>query len=150
MNTYAYTPDPISWVNPFDLFTCEINWKKGPNKWVKGKLSEHYKKHVLEQGEFGDISMKKHHELMEDFLIDNSPSYKQAKIGNQIIKFNPATNRVLVGNAKNREILSFYKSQPEFLTKDPFTDAIDIALKKQVHLHLAWYENYYNHKKIGN
>ncbi|MDK1702581.1 hypothetical protein OSR40_002380 [Serratia rubidaea] len=130
MNTYAYTPDPICWVNPFDLFTCEINWKKGPNKWVKGKLSEHYKKHVLEQGEFGDISMKKYHELMEDFLIDNSPSYKQAKIGSQIIKFDPATNRVLVGNAKNREILSFYKSQPEFLTKDPFTDAIDIALQK--------------------
>ena len=74
--------------------------------------------------------MKQYHELMEDFLMDNSPGYKYAKIGNQIIKFDPATNRVLVGNAKNREILSFYKAQPEFVKKDPFTDAIDIALNK--------------------
>ncbi|QLV00187.1 hypothetical protein HV284_03345 [Escherichia marmotae] len=74
--------------------------------------------------------MKQYNELMEDFLMDNSPSYKYAKIGNHIIKFDPATERVLIGNAKNREILTFYKSKPEFVNKDPFTDAVDEALSK--------------------
>ncbi|EOM5446799.1 RHS repeat domain-containing protein, partial [Escherichia coli] len=130
INLYQYAPNPLSYIDPFGLFTCGVNWKKGPNKWAKGKLSKHYNKHVLEQGEFGDISMKQYHELMEDFLMDNSPSYKYAKIGNHIIKFDPATERVLIGNAKNREILTFYKSKPEFVKKDPFTDAVDEALSK--------------------
>ncbi|EPD4823197.1 hypothetical protein ACSALU_004561, partial [Salmonella enterica subsp. enterica] len=130
INLYAYAPNPLSWTDPFGLFTCGVNWKKGQNKWAKGKLGDHYRKHVLEQGEFGNISMKQYHELMEDFLMDNSPGYKYAKIGNQIIKFDPATNRVLVGNAKSREILSFYKAMPEHVTTDPFKDAVNVALGK--------------------
>uniref|UniRef100_UPI003850F559 RHS repeat-associated core domain-containing protein n=1 Tax=Kosakonia cowanii TaxID=208223 RepID=UPI003850F559 len=130
LNTYTYVVDPLGWVDPLGLFMCEVNWKKGPNKWAKGKLSSHYKKHVVEQGEFGDITLKQYHELMEDFLADNSANFKQAKIGNQLIKFDPETNRVLIGNAKNREILSFYKAKPEFVEVDPFTDAVNEALRK--------------------
>lgn len=86
--------------------------------------------HIVKQGEFGDISMKQYHQQMEGFLLELSPDFKQAKIGNQVIKFDPGYNRVLVGYAKDREILSFYKLQPDLVKDSPFTDAINEALRK--------------------
>lgn len=74
--------------------------------------------------------MKQYHELMEEFLTDNASGYKHAKVGNQIIKYDPATNRTLIGNAKNRKILSFYKAKPEFVKEDSFTDAVNEAMRK--------------------
>jgi len=38
----------------------------------------------------------------EQFLADESPGMKQAKVGNQLIKVDPATNRVLAGHAMER------------------------------------------------
>jgi len=59
--------------------------------------------------EFGDISKNEYHELMEQFLADDSPGIKQTKVG---------------------KILSFYKVLPEFVVDDPFTDAVNYALEK--------------------
>lgn len=67
---------------------------------------------------------------MEKFLIESSHNFKETKIGNQLIKFDPNTNRVLIGHAKDREILSFYKAQSSLVKNDPFTDAINEALRK--------------------
>ena len=72
--------------------------------------------------------MKQYHEQMEKFLIESSHNFKEAKIGNQLIKFDPNTNRVLIGHAKDREILSFYKAQSSLVKNDPFTDAINDSI----------------------
>jgi hypothetical protein len=114
-------------VDPIGLCFSSVKWKKGQSM-KKGKLSEHYNKHVGKQGEFGDISMKQYHEQMEKFLLESSYNFKEAKIGNQLIKFDPNTNRVLIGHAKDREILSFYKAQPSLVKDDPFTDAINDSI----------------------
>jgi RHS repeat-associated protein len=129
-NLYQYAPNGLTWVDPIGLCFSSVKWKKGQSIWKKGKLSEHYNKHVGKQGEFGDISMKQYHEQMEKFLLESSYNFKEAKIGNQLIKFDPNTNRVLIGHAKDREILSFYKAQPSLVKDDPFTDAINEALRK--------------------
>lgn len=111
-------------------FFDNISWKKGKNIWKKGKLSEHYNKHVLTRNEFGNITMDDYHNQMENFLKESSTQFKEVKIGNQIIKYDPDTNRMLIGHAKDREVQSFYRALPEYTTVDPLTDAIDEALRK--------------------
>ncbi|MFJ7888352.1 DUF6531 domain-containing protein [Lysinibacillus xylanilyticus] len=127
---YGYVGDPNISIDPLGLFFSDVKWKKGKNKWKSGELGTHYNKHVVKQGEFGDISQNEYHDLMEQFLADESPGIKQAKVGNQLIKVDPATNRVLAGHAKDGKILSFYIALPEFVVEDPFTDAVNFALEK--------------------
>ncbi|WP_370577826.1 RHS repeat domain-containing protein [Snodgrassella alvi] len=127
-NLYQYAPNGLMWIDPLGLCFSSVKWKKGQSIWKKGKLSEHYNKHVVKQSEFGNISMKQYHEQMEKFLIESSHNFKEAKIGNQLIKFDPNTNRVLIGHAKDREILSFYKAQSNLVKNDPFTDAINDSI----------------------
>ena len=127
---YGYVGDPNISIDPLGLFFSDVKWKKGKNKWKSGELGTHYNKHVVKQGEFGDISQNEYHDLMEQFLADESPGMKQAKVGNQLIKVDPATNRVLAGHAKDGKILSFYIALPEFVVEDPFTDAVNYALEK--------------------
>lgn len=107
----------------------DIDWKSGKAIWGQGQLSAHYKKHVITNGEFGKISMNEYHDLMMDFLKEKG-AFKEARLGNQVIKYDPATNRVLAGNAKKRETLTFYKALPEHIKIDPWTDAISEAQSK--------------------
>ncbi|MCY0976647.1 hypothetical protein PGH12_05720 [Chryseobacterium wangxinyae] len=111
-------------------FFDNISWKKGKSIWKKGKLSEHWNKHVIDRKEFGDITMDEYHTQMENFLKESSSQFKEVRIGNQVIKYDPNTSRMLVGHAKDKEVKSFYKALPEYTTKDPLTDAIDVALKE--------------------
>ena len=54
----------------------------------------------------------------------------QARLGNQLLRFDPVTKRVIIGHAKNKEILSFYKAIPQYVKIDPWTDAVNIAIGK--------------------
>lgn len=111
-------------------FFENINWKKGKAIWKSGKLSEHFNKHVIERKEFGNISMDDYHNEMVNFLNESSSNFKEVRIGNQLIKYDPNSKRILIGHAKDREVKSFYKALPEYTTIDPLTDAIDVALKE--------------------
>jgi hypothetical protein len=45
-----------------------INWKE----FAKGKLSGHFDKHVVDQGEFGEISQTEYLKLAKDFASETS------------------------------------------------------------------------------
>lgn len=74
--------------------------------------------------------MDDYHNEMEKFLKESASDIKEVKIGNQMIKYDPMSKRMLIGHAKDREVLSFYIAQMEYTQIDPLTDAIDEALRK--------------------
>jgi len=116
------------WKNSLKGFQ-EIQWKNGQAIWKKKKLGDHYKKHVKNQGEFGEIKINEYHDLMKEFL-EETGEFTQARLGNQLLRFDPATKRVIIGHAKNKEILSFYKALPKYTKIDPWTDAVNEAIEK--------------------
>jgi len=117
-----------NWKNTLKGFQ-EIEWKNGKAIWKKSKLGEHYNKHVIKQKEFGNVTQNEYHELMKDFLGETG-DFTQARLGNQLLKYDPITKRVIIGHAKNKEILSFYKALPEFTKIDPWTDIVNEAISK--------------------
>ena len=93
LNSYQYVPNPTGWVDPLGLSSCpnagkpssglenpeqnvhnnkseipaptagSINWKG----FSQGKLQPHYKKHVLDQHEFGNITQAEYLKQAKDF-----------------------------------------------------------------------------------
>jgi hypothetical protein len=99
----------------------EIKWKG----FSKGKLSEHYNKHVVSQGEFGNITQNDYLQQAKSFASEINSQFKEKVVGDIIIKYDPATGRLLVGNVAAREIRTFYIDDGRF--SDPFQAAINEA-----------------------
>jgi RHS repeat-associated protein len=97
-----------------------VKWKG----FSKGKLSDHYEKHVLKQKEFGDISQAEYLKQAKGFAKE-SGKFNEANVGNFVIKHDPASGRVLVGHGKSREIRTFYRDDGRH--SDAFQAAIDYA-----------------------
>lgn len=104
----------------FDGFSS-VKWKG----FSSGKLAEHYQKHVIEGNEFGDISQSEYLKQVKDFAAESNSSFMETKVGNFIVKHDPATRRTFIGHLKDREIRIFYKA--DFRDADPFQAAIDLA-----------------------
>ncbi len=64
------------------------------------------------------------------YILYETGEFTQARLGNQLLKYDPIIKRVIVGHAKNKEILSFYKALPQYVKIDPWTDAVNIAIGK--------------------
>lgn len=97
---------------------ASVKWKG----FSKGELSQHFDKHGLE---FGDITQNQYLNLAKDFAKESNSAFKETKVGNFIIKYDPETRRVLVGQAKSREIRTFYKADSR--DADPFEAAVNLA-----------------------
>ncbi len=87
------------WVH--NISCAEIKWKG----FKQGSLSEHYDKH---KKEFGDITQAEYYKRAKGFSAETNASFKEEIVGNFIVKYDPATNRVLIGHIKDREIRTFY------------------------------------------
>ena len=98
----------------------KIKWKG----FSKGKLKEHYDKHVIDQQEFGNISPSNYLKQAKDFAVEPGV-FKEAQVGNILIKYDPDSGRVLVGNANSREIRTFYIDDGR--SEDPFKAAVELA-----------------------
>ncbi|WP_347707602.1 hypothetical protein [Clostridium sporogenes] len=112
------------------LFGKETGKVVSSVKWKgfrKGELTTHYKKHVVEMGEFGKITQSQYMKMAKEYAAETSSAFKEGKVGNFIIKYDPNTRRVLVGHGKSREIRTFYKA--DFRDHDPFQAAIELAKK---------------------
>ena len=84
------------------------NWKgfsseKNPETRLT-KLQEHYDKHVIRGQEFGDISQTDYLKMAKAFAKESDPNFMQAKVGNIVIKYDPGTRRLFIGNIKSRQI----------------------------------------------
>ncbi|WP_315069728.1 RHS repeat-associated core domain-containing protein [uncultured Clostridium sp.] len=140
LNLYAYCGNnPVSYYDPSG-YNKEVCVGKGRSaaegmaeagdlasavKWKgfsKGELLQHFDKHG---SEFGDITQNQYLNLAKDFAKESNSAFKETKVGNFIIKFDPETRRVLVGQAKSREIRTFYKADGR--DADPFEAAINLA-----------------------
>jgi hypothetical protein len=99
---------------------ASVKWKG----FSKGKLSDHYEKHVLKQKEFGDISQAEYLKQAKGFGKE-SGKFNEANVGNFVIKHDPVTGRVLIGHGKSREIRTFYRDDGRH--SDAFQAAIDYA-----------------------
>jgi RHS repeat-associated protein len=104
------------WVH--NISCGEINWKG----FSSGKLKSHWEKHGHE---FGKISQNEYLKLAKGFAAETNSSFKEQVVGNFIVKYDPATGRVLVGHIKDRQIRTFYKDDGR--SNDPFQAAIDLA-----------------------
>ncbi|WP_409069157.1 hypothetical protein ACFLKB_04805 [Clostridium sp. FAM 1755] len=112
------------------LFGKETGKVVSSVKWKgfrKGELTTHYKKHVVEMGEFGKITQSQYMKMAKEYAAETSSAFKEGKVENFIIKYDPNTRRVLVGHCKSREIRTFYKA--DFRDHDPFQAAIELAKK---------------------
>jgi RHS repeat-associated protein len=101
---------------------CPVIWKG----FEKGKLEEHFGKHVIDQREFGNITQNQYNKLAREFASETGDFLEQ-KVGNFWVKYDPATNRAFIGYLKTREIRSFYK--PDGRTGNAFQELIDNAIK---------------------
>ncbi len=108
-------------VNKTIGLASSIKWKG----FRAGQLAEHYNKH---KDEFGDITQNEYLKLAKDFAAEMGENFKETKVGNFIIKYDPDTRRILIGNGKSREIRTFYKADGR--DEDPFQAAIDLARQK--------------------
>ena len=98
-----------------------IKWKG----FSKNKLLVHYKKHVLGQKEFGEITQTDYLKQAKNFASEINENFKESLIGNFSVKYDPLTRRTFIGHTKSREIRTFYKA--DFRTESPFEDAIKLA-----------------------
>lgn len=108
------------------------NWKgfsseKNPETGLT-KLQEHYDKHVIRGQEFGDISQTDYLKMAKAFAKESDPNFMQAKVGNIVIKYDPGTRRLFIGNIKSRQIRTFYRA--DYRSPDPFIAAIEEAISK--------------------
>lgn len=91
-------------------------------------MKAHYEKHVLKQNEFGDITQNEYLRLAKEFATEEGSNFVETEVSNILIKYDSATRRVFIGNAKTREIRSFYIAGED--VADPLQQAIDIAMDK--------------------
>ena len=100
-----------------------------PIKWKgfsKGELAEHYKKHVIEQGEFGDITQSEYLRRAKEFGSNtDSTGIIDVTEGNFLIRYDPNTRETFVGHIKDREIRTYYIADNRSI--DPLADAIQFA-----------------------
>jgi hypothetical protein len=96
---------------------AQIAWKG----FRKGSLAEHYEKHGAE---FGNITQSQYLNQAKSFASETG-QFQEQKVGNFIVKYDPATRRVLVGHARDREIRTFYIADGR--DADPFQAAVDYA-----------------------
>ena len=153
LNNYQYVPNPTGWVDPLGLNTCpggdkcipgqgaeapedkarvnqgdaqvptaaaSVNWKG----FSSGKLEPHYQKHVIDQKEFGNISKTEYLKQAKEFSKE-SGNFNETNVGNLVIKHDPATGRIFIGNLKFREIRTFYREDGR--SADAFQSAIELA-----------------------
>ena len=109
----------------------DINWKgfngkKDPETGLS-KLQGHYQKHVVEGGEFGDISQNECLKMAKDFAKESNAGFQEQQIGNLTVKYDPETRRMFIGNLKDREIRTFYRA--DYRSADPFAAAVEEAIK---------------------
>ncbi|WP_251862287.1 hypothetical protein [Clostridium sp. Marseille-Q2269] len=95
-----------------------VKWKG----FSKGELAEHFIKHG---NEFGNVTQNQYLKLAKDFAVESNSVFRETKVGNFIIKYDESTRRVLVGQARSREIRTFYKA--DFRDTDPFEAAVNLA-----------------------
>ena len=119
---YKCFENPEEWKNRFEEFIYEI-CKNGDCyiklaneiKWKAFKDKERFDYHYDKHGkEFGDPSIFKQKDYLtaaKNFAKDPSKDFKETQIGNIIIKQDPKTNTIFLGNAKNKEIRTFYKGK---------------------------------------
>ena len=125
-NTFSFPTNPITWTDVLGLepdCPCkDVKWKG----FSKGKLSEHFDKHVKKGGEFGDITQSEYLKQAKAFAAETG-NFKEQKVGNFIVKYDPETRRTFVGHQCDREIRTFYRADER--SADPFGDAVDLARK---------------------
>lgn len=98
-----------------------IKWKG----FSSGQLREHFQKHVVRQGEFGEITQAEYLKQAKEFAGEIGEGFMEGTVGNIKVKYDPATGRVIVGHAKKREIRTFYIDDGR--DADPFQAAMDLA-----------------------
>jgi len=94
-----------------------VRWKG----FSKGSLAEHFTKH---RAEFGEISQSQYLKMAKGFAQETGEFLEQ-RVGNFIVRYDPATRRTLVGHANTREIRTFYRADGR--SADPFQAAVDLA-----------------------
>jgi hypothetical protein len=99
---------------------ASVRWKG----FSKGSLVEHVEKHGRE---FGDVSQREYLQMAKDFAAEASAVIREKKVGNFIVKHDPATGRVMIGHAGQREIRTFYMDDGR--SADPLEKAADFARK---------------------
>lgn len=104
---------------------------------VKGAstLSDHYAKHGNVPGGVGErlegrtITQQEYNAAARNFAQERSPAFQEANIENRyVVKYDPATQRTIILNVKERTILSFHTNDRN--SSDPFGDAINFAADK--------------------
>lgn len=91
----------------------------------KGSLAEHFARHG---GEFGDITQVQYLKMAKDFAGETGDAFRTGQVGNIFVKYDPATERVLIGNVGTREIRTFYKADGR--DADAFEAAMQTAREK--------------------
>lgn len=85
---YSYVSDPIIQLDTFGL----VVWKG----FSPGQLSEHYKKHIVDQNEFGSISQSEYLNRAKAFAAKVDPNISEATEGNFMIRHDKTTGELFV------------------------------------------------------
>jgi RHS repeat-associated protein len=101
-----------------NTYASDIVWKG----FSKGSLATHFEKHGAE---FGNITQSQYLAQAKAFAVETGEGFSEAQIGNFIVKFDPASRRMLVGHETAREIRTFYKAATD--SSDPFKEAVQFA-----------------------
>jgi hypothetical protein len=96
---------------------AQIAWKG----FSKGELAVHFQKHGAE---FGNITQSQYLNQAKSFASE-AGQFQEQKVGNFIVKYDPATRRTFIGHASSREIRTFYIADGR--SADPFQDAVNLA-----------------------
>lgn len=64
--------------------------------------------------------------MAKEFAKESNPGFQQKQVGNLIVKYDPETRRMFIGNIKDREIRTFYRA--DYRTEDPYAAAVEEAL----------------------
>jgi len=99
---------------------ARVRWKG----FSKGKLQDHFRKHG---SEFGNVTQEQYLQAAKSFAAETGPAFQEGQVGNFVVKYDPATGRLLVGHVGDREIRTFYRALKE--AGDPFAAAMDLARK---------------------
>lgn len=87
----------------------------------KGKLAEHYLKHGAE---FQGLSQPQYLKAAKEFAAE-AGGFQMERVGNFLVKYDPATRRTLIGHIADREIRTFYIA--DLRDADPFGAAVNLA-----------------------
>lgn len=96
---------------------ADVSWKG----FSKGSLATHFEKHGAE---FGNITQSEYLKHAKAFAAE-AGTFLEQKVGNFIVKYDPASGRTLVGHAASREIRTFYKA--DGCSEGPFKAAVELA-----------------------